>query len=224
MRRYIELLTHPERHRDTYLEECHRGFVTNLGRGLPPEKCAVQEKHIGGLVMMMPVALFYAGDHEEARQHALRHLALTHAGKKMRLAAEAILTILGAVLGGQSLAAAIRSECAQQRNPYFGFPFEKWLAKDDSWVIGGKLSTACYVEDAVPAVIYLALKYSGAPEAGLIANTNLGGDNVHRGGVLGALLGAESGVPGWPSRWVGGLTDPPGGEPFSFYPNPSWRG
>ena len=54
-------------------------------------------------------------------------------------------------------------------------------------------------------VIYLALKYAREPEQGLIANTNLGGDNVHRGGVLGALLGAANGVEAWPSRWTQNL-------------------
>ena len=209
LRRYVDLLTHPDRHGDTYLEECHRGFFTNLGQGKPLEKCAVDEKHVGGLSLMLPVALYYAAKGEDGSEQALSQLALTHAGKKMSTAAEAILSVLNGVLEGRSLADAIRSEIATQRNPHFGFPFEKWLSKDDGWVIGSKLSPACYVEDAVPAVIYLALKYSGDPEAGLIANTNLGGDNAHRGSVLGALLGAESGASGWPSRWSKQLVDPP---------------
>ena len=49
--------------------------------------------------------------------------------------------------------------------------------------------------------MYLAYKYSDDPEAGLIANTNIGGENVHRGAVLGALLGAQHGYKAWPTRW-----------------------
>lgn len=207
LRRYMALLTHPERHRDTYIEECHRGFFTNLGRGRKPERCAIMEKHIGGLVMMLPVALYYAEDEEQGRARALEHLALTHAGEKMRIAAEAILSLLYAVLKGASLTDAIGSACAGQRNPHFGFPFPRWLPKDDEHVIGRLLSTACYVEDAVPAVIFLALKYSGRPEEALVANTRLGGDNVHRGSVLGALLGAECGAAAWPDSWVHGLRE-----------------
>ncbi|MGK0184914.1 MAG: ADP-ribosyl-[dinitrogen reductase] hydrolase [Verrucomicrobiales bacterium] len=205
LRRYIDLLTHPDRHRDTYIEECHRGFFTNLGRGKKPEKCAVTEKHISGLAMMLPVALFYAQDEEEGRARALEHLALTHAGKKMQIAAEAILSLLYPVFRGVPLEEAIRSECASQRNPHFGFSFFKWLEREDDEVVGRHLSTACYVEDAVPAVIYLALKYSHRPERAVIANTNLGGDNVHRGGILGALLGAQNGNKGWPQHWLSGI-------------------
>ena len=36
----------------------------------------------------------------------------------------------------------------------------------------------------------LAYKYIRDPAAGLIANANLGGDNCHRGSMLGAILGA----------------------------------
>ena len=76
-------------------------------------------------------------------------------------------------------------------------------------VVGRRLSTACYVEDAVPAVVYLALKYHDDPERALVANTNLGGDNAGRGAVLGALMGAAHGLESFPERWVDGLLEPP---------------
>jgi hypothetical protein len=38
-------------------------------------------------------------------------------------------------------------------------------------------------------VLYLAYKYHKDPWLALRVNTNLGGDNVHRGMVLGVLLG-----------------------------------
>jgi ADP-ribosylglycohydrolase len=205
LRRYIDLLTHPERHRDSYVEECHRGFFTNLGRGVAPEKCAVEEKHIGGLVPMLAVALYYADDPDTGRERALEHLAITHAGKAMRKAAGAVLDVLYRVLAGEGLGDVIRAECASQRHPMFQFPLVKWLDETDERVVGRRLSTACYIDQSVPAVFYLALKYARDPEAGLVANTNLGGDNVHRGAVLGALLGAANGEGAWPKRWLDGL-------------------
>ena len=68
---------------------------------------------------------------------------------------------------------------------------------------------AFIVEDSVPAVIYLALKYHHDPENALIVNTNLGGDNAARGSVLGALLGASHGIEKFPRSWIDGLVHPP---------------
>ena len=59
----------------------------------------------------------------------------------------------------------------------------------DGMIIGGKFSAACYITDSWPGVLYLALKYMEDPRKALLVNANLGGDNVHRGIVLGALLG-----------------------------------
>lgn len=209
LRRYIAFMTTPGRHRDTYVEECHRNFFTNYARGAPPRKCGVPEKHIGGLVMMIPLLLYYHDRPETARMAALEHLALTHPGPKMADAGRLLADLLLEVLSGQPLPAAIRRMIREQKSALVGHPFEKWVSEPDDWVIGPRLSTACYVEHSVPAVLYLALKYSRDPETALIVNTNLGGDNVYRGGVLGALLGAENGVEGFPRRWVEGLLEPP---------------
>jgi ADP-ribosylglycohydrolase len=207
--RYIAYMTTPGNHRDTYIEECHRNFFSNYARGIPIRQCGAVEKHIGGLVGMVPVLAFYLSDPPKARSAALEHLALTHSGEKMAGAGGLFADILLAVLSGLPLKDAILSRIEAQHSPLLGHPFKKWLNDPDDWVIGPKLSTACYVEHSVPAVLYLALKYHDDPEKALVANTNLGGDNVYRGGVLGALLGAEHGKAGFPQRWVDGLLDPP---------------
>ncbi len=48
-------------------------------------------------------------------------------------------------------------------------------ARSDREVVGGKYSTACYIGDSWPSLPYLA-------------NTNLGGENAHRGAVLGGIV------------------------------------
>ena len=72
-------------------------------------------------------------------------------------------------------------------------------------VIGGLLSPACYIEHSFPAVLYLAARYADDFEAALVANTNVGGDNCHRGALLGAILGAALGYQAIPERWIQGL-------------------
>ena len=42
-------------------------------------------------------------------------------------------------------------------------------------------------------------------EAGVVANANVGGDNCHRGAVIGALSGAAGGLEGIPQWFREGL-------------------
>jgi ADP-ribosylglycohydrolase len=207
--RYIAFMTTPGSHRDTYIEECHRNFFANYARGVAPEKCGVTEKHIGGLVGIVPIAVYFRDRPDDARQAAFAHLSLTHPGGRMRQAAELVVDLMLDLFAGTSLEEAISLRIAAQTSRLLGHSFSNWLGEADETVVGRRLSTACYVEDAVPAVVYLALKYHDDPEAALIANTHLGGDNAGRGAVLGALMGAAHGMTGFPSRWIEGLKAPP---------------
>ncbi len=209
LQRYVDFMTTPGRHNDTYVEECHRHFFTNYARGVPPARCGVTEKHIGGLVGIIPLIVFHALRGSRGRQTALAHLALTHPGPQMAAAGDLLIRLLSETLQGRPLADVIHAAVAEQYNPLLGHPFRKWLALADDVVIGRHLSPACYVEHAVPAVVYLALKYHHDAEGALIANTNLGGDNAARGAVLGALVGAQGGLRAFPRRWVDGLVQPP---------------
>ncbi|MEM7600227.1 MAG: ADP-ribosylglycohydrolase family protein [Verrucomicrobiota bacterium] len=210
LNRYIDFMTTSGNHRDTYLEECHRGFFENYARGTDPKRCGIQEKHIGGLAGIIPLAVWYQHDALSAHEACHEHLSLTHPGRSMADAGSLIIDILLPVLMGAPLIETIRDLHSRQTSPLLGFSLDRLLTKPDTQVVGPHFSPACYVNESVPATIYLAAKYHDDPEGGLIANTNLGGDNVHRGAVLGSLLGAENGSQGWPSRWREGLlTQPP---------------
>jgi len=62
----------------------------------------------------------------------------------------------------------------------------------DAEVIRTGLSTACYPEHGLPLMLYLAFRHDLDLERSLLANANAGGDNVHRGAILGFVLGAAS--------------------------------
>ena len=53
-------------------------------------------------------------------------------------------------------------------------------------------TTGCYPEQSLPVLMYLLYKNEFDFEASVLANTNAGGDNVHRGMILGMLAGAAS--------------------------------
>ncbi|CAB1078122.1 hypothetical protein D1AOALGA4SA_5887 [Olavius algarvensis Delta 1 endosymbiont] len=59
-------------------------------------------------------------------------------------------------------------------------------------VINHLFATACYPEHGLPLLLYFAQNHQVDVEATLLANANAGGDNVHRGMVLGLVVGAAN--------------------------------
>lgn len=203
--RMVAFLRDPDSHRDTYVEEWARGFFTNRARGRPLRDCGIVEKHIGGLCGPLALLIFFADDPPRARALAHEHRELTHKGPLMAQALDAVADVLLPALAGEPLREAIDASRRRGRNRLLGGDYERWERLDDLEVVGRVLSPACYVQDAVPASLHLARRYAERPEDGLVANTMAGGDNCHRGAVVGALLGAAAGVAGWPLRWREGL-------------------
>ena len=117
----------------------------------------------------------------------------------MRGAADCFLSILLAVRRGESLREAILHHASDWIS---AAKVAAWSKEPDEVVIGRRLSPACYIPDAFPAALYLAWKYAGDFGAGICANAQVGGDNCHRGAVVGALLGEANGVP---EPWRDGL-------------------
>ena len=207
---FISFLTTPGSHRDTYVEEYLRHFFTNYGRGINPERCGRQdEHHIGGLTLMLPLTIYFSDKPDYARQISLEHLALTHGGPLMSRGASVVIELLIKLLNGIPMIEALE-ELLQSTdwNSTHPSPLDL-LDYPDHIVVGRHFSSACYMDQALPATLYLAAKYHDHPEQGLIANTMCGGDNCGRGTVLGALLGAASGIEAWPQRWRTGLKRPP---------------
>jgi len=78
-------------------------------------------------------------------------------------------------------------------------------AYEDESVTNNRLATACYPEHGLPMMLYLAVRHRFDLEGALLANANAGGDNVHRGMVLGLLVGAAADRV--PSSLTTGLVD-----------------
>jgi ADP-ribosyl-[dinitrogen reductase] hydrolase len=204
LQRYLDFMLTPGRHRDTYVEECHRKFFTAYARGTHPRKCGGDDIHIGGLAHVGLLCACLGGEPRANRDAVREHVLLTHRDPELLRAGDALVQILDAVFAGGGLREAIfehGSDWLSRRTA------EQWSRAPDDVVIGQRVSPACYIADAFPASLYLAWKYADDFEAGLVANTNLGGDNCHRGAVVGALLGAAAGIARIPARFCDGLHD-----------------
>jgi ADP-ribosylglycohydrolase len=211
---YIAFMTTPDSHRDTYAESYHRDFFANYARGVAPERCAGAESHdtasIGGLVALPPVMVAALRENDAAAvdRTLLAHLRLTHRSAKLERYALALGQLLPRLLRDpEPRIGRLACEVAES----LGFPATQVVERitrkglSDLDVIGGLLSPACYIEHSFPAVLYLAARYADDFEAALVANTNVGGDNCHRGALLGAILGAALGYQAIPERWIQGL-------------------
>jgi ADP-ribosylglycohydrolase len=210
LQKYVAFMTTPGTHKDTYIEECHREFFKAWS---PQKKGSAaylpDEKHIGGLCLPLPLLLFYQNHWDDALQRAEQHLALTHPGPLMRNALACFADILHDILHGSDVRQALQKNRPKPLQRFYGYPFAALSSRADTDVARNVFSTACYIEQSLPLTLYLAWKYQDDSEQALVVNTNLGGDNCHRGVVLGALLGAMHGEQAWPRRWMDGLAHPP---------------
>ena len=65
----------------------------------------------------------------------------------------------------------------------------------DEEMITKRFATACYPEHGIPLILYFLYKNRFDFTSSLFDNANAGGDNVHRGMILGLLAGSVTDVP-----------------------------
>jgi len=193
---YIELMRKPGWHRDTYLEEYHRAFFDNYAQGKDPLDCGIDDIHIGGLttVPFLVAALDALGENTTGEDCAIvrRHIALTHRNREVREASVCLTRILHSVAEGKDLRHAIGEHASRWACPE---KLETWTEFPDRAVVGRHLSPACYLPESFTASLYLVWKYADDFSAGILANARCGGDNCHRGAVVGSLLAAANDIP-----------------------------
>ena len=189
----------PDRHRDTYVEECHRHFFTNLAAGRKPINCGVRDVHIGGLVPVPALVAALGPRHHDLRRIVREHVSLTHKDEEVLDAADVLTRILVHASRGEDLRTAILEQAPAWIS---AAKTRDWDRHPDEVVVGRMLSPACYIADAFPAALFLAWRHAGDFAAGVCANAAVGGDNCHRGAVVGAILAASAPIP---ERFLAGL-------------------
>jgi ADP-ribosylglycohydrolase len=199
---YIELMTaDPARHPDTYAESYHRGFFANLEHGKPAGECGAvthDTASIGGLVTIAPIVFaerLSGTSLDKVKDICVDHLLLTHPDQYLAKVCKDYVGLLDELLfREEDKDAATVISAWSKRSISLQLSEIVPRIHSDNDVVGRMFSSACYITDSWPSVLYLAYKYCESQEAGLLSNTNLGGDNVHRGAVLGCLLGLASGT------------------------------
>jgi ADP-ribosylglycohydrolase len=204
---YIACMRNPRWHRDTYVEEYHRAFFTHLSRGKRPVACGIEDGHIGGLatVPALCAALYAIGirDEQALRAAVRTQVSLTHRHARVLDAAD-VLTRLMVRLTDQ---ADMEEALIEVATGWVSLDrFRGWSTHPDREIIGRVVSPACYIDEAFIGSLYLAWKHRHDFSAGVCANAAVGGDNCHRGVVVGSILGIRHGVP---DVWAAGLHPAP---------------
>lgn len=199
VREYIDLMTADKpAHPDTYAESCHRGFFANYISGKNPKDCGAvthDTPSMGALVTIAPLALALLSSEPLAlvQQQCREHVWLTHPDKGLMHVVDSYVVLLHTLLN-RPVNESVEEAIEKAANIISGTKLGKLLSqnKEDSYVVGRLYSLACYITDSWPSVCYLASKYYEDPRKALLINTNLGGENAHRGSVLGSIIGLAS--------------------------------
>ena len=151
---------------------------------------------IGALVTIAPLVFserLNGASDADIKLTCRAHLALTHPDESLMQVCDRYVQLLCGLMDGPD-EASVKTLLLEASKGLTSTNLASLLKHDvpDSQVVGQIFSRACYISDSWPVVLYLACKYQNDPWQALQVNTNLGGDNVHRGIVLGTLLGLQS--------------------------------
>ncbi|XP_067298442.1 uncharacterized protein [Pseudorasbora parva] len=218
---YVEFMTSPGSHGDTYAESFHRSFFSDwqeLRPSAPREVLEFAEQRsrrmltapradgqlnaIGCLPMAIPFVLLSATANEEEAVCAVVELVkLTHPHALLPPLVSLYAHALHAALNGscvrQEAEAALRSLDAWDACRPFIQRAERFPASSAERLkvhqsAVESLGLACYTQGALTSLFYLAYCFHDDVSGGILTNTNCGGENCNRGAALGALLGARA--------------------------------
>jgi ADP-ribosyl-[dinitrogen reductase] hydrolase len=202
--RYVTFMLAAGSHRDTYVEEYHRHFFTNLAAGRKPINCGVRDIHIGGLAPVPAIVAGLGPRHPDLRRIVRVHVGLTHKDDEVLAAADALARVLVRITRDDrpEVDRDLRTALLEEASDWISAAkVRDWSSRctsgscPDRGVVGSVLSPACYIADAFPAALFLAWRHADDFAAGVAANARCGGDNCHRGAVVGSLLGAHVRIP-----------------------------
>jgi len=184
-----------------YVDKATKGTLANLAAGATTANSGAPSDELAGPARIAPLVAMFADRSEgDLVAASIEQTVLTHRSPEAIEAAEFVARASHRLLHGAALAETVRALA-----PAWALSAaEKALPLSATEAIG-QLGRACSLPQALPAVIYLALKHGDNLETAFIENAMAGGDNCARALALGLLLGSAQGVEAIPARWRAGL-------------------
>jgi len=199
---YMKFMQTPKSHNDTYAATAHRMFFKNLVSGKDPKLCPDNDGHnvdsIDALTVAVPVIIRYClADAETRNAKVLEAIRVIRDVKRVQPYAIHLSNMLVRIIvNGDDLRTVVLDVASKLglRN------FSKFVqtSRNDPM-------TACYIDSSFPAMLFFLYKYADSVERVILANANAGGENVARGALIGAIIGAHHGMSGFPKWTINGL-------------------
>ena len=133
----------------------------------------------------------YLNDSSDQLEKVLNLVRLTHNHEYTLRAATDLTRIFHRLVQGESIRHTLKTL------PIPGVSvrlLEKWESMDDRVVVGDTLSTACYLPESFVAALHFVWKYHDDFSMAILANAKSGGDNCHRGVVVGSIVAMQTGI------------------------------
>ncbi|MFT4888669.1 MAG: ADP-ribosylglycohydrolase [Pseudohongiellaceae bacterium] len=196
-----------------YIDRATKTVLANLQGGADPLQAASNSDELAGPARIAPLLAFLAsGSQEQAIDAAVAQTRLTHASREAEEATIFLAKTSYRILYGANLIATVR-----ELAPVWALQIVDAQLENESVVAIGNIGRACPIKAALPAVIYLILKFGGNSDKGiseqgmfekaLSENAMAGGDNCARGLALGLVLGAHYGAGAIPRHLLADLTN-----------------
>lgn len=184
-----------------YVDRATKGTLANLAAGATTANSGAPSDELAGPARIAPLVARFADRAEsELVAASIEQTVLTHRSPEAIEAAEFLARTSHRLLHGAALEETIRALA-----PGWALSAAEKVLPLSATEAMGDLGRACPIPQALPAVIYLALKHGDDIETAFIENAMAGGDNCARALALGLLLGAAQGVEAIPARWRAGL-------------------
>ena len=207
IQRYLKLMLTPGAHGDTWVDESHRNFFNQYAQGRPLSGCGDEDNTLAGVCISLPLLLLGWRNPTQAAEQADDLTDVAHKGRKVANTSKFLAQVFSLIFKNNDLNTIIHRKLAKGTHPCLSYPFQQWEQLEDFDVIGHLVHPGDSLEENMPTLMYLALKYENNPAQALLVNAHAGGDNCHRGAILGAILGALNGVETLPAEWVFQLRD-----------------
>jgi len=165
--------------------------------GSKPLEAGSDSSELAGPARIAPLVAFLANESEgRVVAAAIEHTTLTHNSAKAIEAATFLATASYRLIHGAELESTLEATA-----PAWALEKAESVREFETPKAIQELGQSCSISQALPTVLYFALKYGDDLPKAFSENAMAGGDNCARALALGMLLGAAHGSAAIPEEW-----------------------